>query len=155
CGAQAEVGIGSTRFEIDGLAESSDRLVELLLTGQGPAEIVVGRGVIGLELDGLAEGSLGLVILTLVVQGDSKVVVSPGVIRFEADDLAPGGLRLGELALRPEDSGDVMVNDPGIDRRAVQDDSQALKGFLVLALLEADNGQQGTCVDVGRVELNR
>jgi hypothetical protein len=65
--AEVVVGNGVFRVELDGLVVTGDGLVELLLTTEGVAEVVVHNAVfgIGVECDGLAEVGDGIFHLAL------------------------------------------------------------------------------------------
>ena len=141
------------RVEFDGLAIGGDGLVQLLLVGQGVAEVVVGVGQLRIEFDGLAVGGDGLVQLLLALQSVAEVVVGIGVLRVEFDGLAVGSDGLVQLLLGVQGVAEVVV---GIGELRVEFDGLAVAGDGLVQLPLCRTGRAEVVVGEGvfRVELD-
>ena len=103
------MGLGVVGLEAEGGTELGDRTIQLPLTAQGVAEIVVGLGKIGLEAEGGAERGDRLFQLPLTCQDGTEIVVDLGKIGLEAEGGAERGDRLFQLPLIAQGCAEVHM----------------------------------------------
>ena len=135
------MGRGKVRLQFQCPAVAGDRLVELPLTLQSEAEVVVDLGKVRLQFQGAAVAGDRLVQFPLVLQRIAQVAVGLGIVRVQLQSAAVGGDCFVELPLVLEGDAQVVVESR---RTALQPDcpSDALDGNLMPAHLVGNDTEK-------------